>query len=148
MTCFTSTEMSPTIRTSNDSCPTRPRHERGECVQSRFARPFAGVLARCAHASRQAALGVAQLEHLDEALARKRAIGARYTNGLQGCPGLQLPPDASPRGDANCYWVYAVLCTEEDAEAVMKRLADLKVLRRGAWYCARFHIADSCRLLQ
>ena len=39
----------------------------------------------------QAALGLAQLERLDEFVARKRRMGARYTDLLAGVPGLQLP---------------------------------------------------------
>ena len=39
----------------------------------------------------QAALGVAQLERIDEFAARKRAMGKRYTELLSGIPGLQLP---------------------------------------------------------
>ena len=58
----------------------------------------------------QAALGLAQLSHLEEAVARKREvwsgfssatrqrtptaqIGQLYTKLLEGCPGLVLPPD-------------------------------------------------------
>merc|ERR1711879_869008 len=36
----------------------------------------------------QAALGLAQLEHLDAAVARKREVGRLYTDLLHGCPGL------------------------------------------------------------
>ena len=39
----------------------------------------------------QAALGVAQLERLDEFVAIKRRMGARYTELLNGIPGIQLP---------------------------------------------------------
>ena len=38
----------------------------------------------------QAALGVAQLERLDEFLARKRAIAAAYREGLRDIPGLSI----------------------------------------------------------
>ena len=38
----------------------------------------------------QAALGVAQLERLDEFLARKRAIAAAYREGLRDVPGLSI----------------------------------------------------------
>jgi perosamine synthetase len=42
----------------------------------------------------QAALGVAQLERLDEFLSRKRAIAAAYRVGLQDVPGLVLQEEA------------------------------------------------------
>src|SRR5690606_7579872 len=43
----------------------------------------------------QAAVGLAQLERLDEFVARKRAMGRRYTELLADVPGLQLPLPAT-----------------------------------------------------
>src|SRR5207244_745580 len=40
----------------------------------------------------QAALGVAQLEKLDEILAAKRRVAERYAAGLRDRPGTLLPP--------------------------------------------------------
>ncbi len=72
----------------------------------------------------QAALGVAQLERLDEFVARKRHMGQRYTELLADIPGLQLPV---PRTDyaENIYWVYGLVLQDEvpfDAAAAMKHL--------------------------
>ena len=39
----------------------------------------------------QAAIGVAQMERLDEILARKRAISVRYADGLRPIAGVTLP---------------------------------------------------------
>eukprot|EP00405_Crypthecodinium_cohnii_P014972 CAMPEP_0206453488 /NCGR_PEP_ID=MMETSP0324_2-20121206/20576_1 /ASSEMBLY_ACC=CAM_ASM_000836 /TAXON_ID=2866 /ORGANISM="Crypthecodinium cohnii, Strain Seligo" /LENGTH=380 /DNA_ID=CAMNT_0053923789 /DNA_START=67 /DNA_END=1209 /DNA_ORIENTATION=- len=78
----------------------------------------------------QAALGLAQLEHLDVAVRRKREIGGLYTQLLQGCPGLILPPEKNSFGEANIYWVYGVevaIDVPADAEEVMQRLAKSKV---------------------
>jgi len=78
----------------------------------------------------QAAMGVAQLRHLDEAVKRKREIGRLYTELLQGCPGLILPPDENDNRESNIYWIYGVEVAPEvaeDAEGVMRRLADMKV---------------------
>jgi len=73
----------------------------------------------------QAALGVAQLGRLDTAMARKRAMGLRYTAALQDIRGLQLPLHET--ADAtNLYWVYPILLGDEigfDAEAAMRRFA-------------------------
>jgi perosamine synthetase len=77
----------------------------------------------------QAALGVAQLERLDEFVQRKRAMGARYTERLAGVPGLQLPLAKTPDAD-NIYWVYGLVLDDEvpfDADEAMKRLARLGV---------------------
>ena len=73
----------------------------------------------------QAALGVAQLERLDAFVARKRAMGARYTAGLSSLPGIRLP---LPRTDyaQNIYWVFGIVMDDDrgmDAVEAMRRLA-------------------------
>jgi perosamine synthetase len=72
----------------------------------------------------QAALGVAQLEQLDTFLARKRAMGQRYTEGLKDVAGLQLPLAATDYAD-NGYWVYGLVLDDTvpfDAAEAMQRL--------------------------
>ena len=77
----------------------------------------------------QAAMGVAQLERLDDFVARKRRMGKRYTELLAGTPGLELPPAATDYAD-NIYWVYGLLLDSEaglDAEEAMRRLGSLGI---------------------
>jgi perosamine synthetase len=77
----------------------------------------------------QAAVGLAQLERLDEAVARKRRLGSRYDELLAGLPGVQLPQPAAAWG-ANSYWVYGVVLGDEvpfDAAEAMRRLRALGV---------------------
>ncbi len=98
----------------------------------------------------QAALGVAQLQRLDEFVLRKRRMGARYNELLAGTPGLVLPPVRMPFADS-IYWVYGLLLTDEvrcDAAEMMRRLAkdgvgtrpffwpvhDQPVFRKKGWY--------------
>jgi len=72
----------------------------------------------------QAALGVAQLERLDEFSAIKRRMGHRYNEGLKGVEGLELMPASVPYAD-NIYWVYGVVLRDEvpfDAAEAMRRL--------------------------
>jgi len=72
----------------------------------------------------QAALGVAQLERLDEFVARKRHMGQRYTELLSDIPGLQLPVPRTDYAD-NIYWVYGLVLKDEvpfDAVDAMRRL--------------------------
>jgi perosamine synthetase len=57
----------------------------------------------------QAALGVAQLERLDEFLARKREIAAVYRSGLQDLPGVTLQEEADW---ARSSWWMTTLRTE------------------------------------
>ena len=77
----------------------------------------------------QAAVGVAQLERLDEFTARKRAMGRRYTRMLRGVPGLQLPLERTDYAE-NIYWVYGLVLDEQrdlDAATAMRKLAALGV---------------------
>ena len=84
----------------------------------------------------QAALGLAQLERLDEFVARKRRMGARYTDLLAGVPGLQLPLARTDYAE-NIYWVYGLVLDDSlgfDAELAMKRLAGQGIGTRPFFY--------------
>jgi perosamine synthetase len=77
----------------------------------------------------QAAVGVAQLERLDEIVLRKREMGRIYTACFGSTPGIDLPLPASADAE-NIYWVYGVVLQDSvpfDAEEAMKRLAVLNV---------------------
>lgn len=77
----------------------------------------------------QAALGVAQLERLDQSVAIKRRTGARYTELLKGTRGIQLPMASTPYAD-NIYWVYGLVLEDDvpfDAREAMARLAKLGI---------------------
>ena len=78
--------------------------------------------------SLQAALGVAQLERIDELVERKREIAARYTRVLDGVPGLELPVERP--WAKSVYWMYGVVV---DASAAGFAAADLAshLERRG-----------------
>jgi perosamine synthetase len=72
----------------------------------------------------QAALGLAQLEQLDEHVARKRRIGERYTALLGNLQGIDLPLPRTAYAE-NIYWVYGVVLGDAialDAEAAMQAL--------------------------
>ncbi|GAB6038269.1 GDP-perosamine synthase [Fundidesulfovibrio butyratiphilus] len=74
----------------------------------------------------QAALGLAQLERLDEFLLRKRRMGARYTELLTGLPGVTLPLQRTPDAE-NLYWIFGLVLDDElelTAEEVSRRLAE------------------------
>ncbi|TSA08177.1 MAG: DegT/DnrJ/EryC1/StrS family aminotransferase [Deltaproteobacteria bacterium] len=77
----------------------------------------------------QAALGLAQMERLEEFVARKRHMGRRYRELLAGVPGLQLPLEQTDYAE-NIYWVYGVVLEDNlgfDAEEAMARLAACQV---------------------
>jgi len=56
----------------------------------------------------QAALGVAQLERLDESVSKKRKIGKQYTEVLSGISRIQLPKPRTSYAQ-NVYWVYGIV---------------------------------------
>ncbi|MBI5955425.1 MAG: DegT/DnrJ/EryC1/StrS family aminotransferase [Chloroflexi bacterium] len=73
----------------------------------------------------QAALGLAQLERMDQIVARKRWMGMEYTRQLQGVPGLELPVEEP--WARSVYWMYGVVVSEEtgmDATEFSRRLAE------------------------
>ena len=67
-----------------------------------------------------AALGVGNLEDFAERLARRQALGRAYRAGLEGTPGLTLPPQDDDRTHA-C-WIFTLLVDRR--EAFVRRLAD------------------------
>jgi perosamine synthetase len=84
----------------------------------------------------QAALGVAQLERIDEFATRRRAMGKRYSELLSGIPGLQIPLVKTAYAD-NIYWVYGLLLSDEvgfDSAEAMKKLASLGIGCRPFFY--------------
>ena len=77
----------------------------------------------------QAALGVAQLERLDDFVQIKRRMGKRYGELLGGVPGLQLQAARTAYAE-NIYWVFGLVLDDSvpfDAKEMMQRLAKLGV---------------------
>jgi len=71
----------------------------------------------------QAALGLAQMERIEEIIARKRWMGQEYNRRLAGLRGLQLPVEEP--WARNVYWMYGVVLSEEtgmDATIFAQRL--------------------------
>lgn len=77
----------------------------------------------------QAALGLGQIERLEETIGRKRAMGKLYRELLRGENRLQLPAERSP-GAENVYWVFGIVLSDSvpfDAQEIMRRLAEMKI---------------------
>jgi perosamine synthetase len=68
----------------------------------------------------QAAVGVAQMERIDEILAAKRAIGAAYAQALRSVPGVLLQQEAE--WAASVCWLVSVLVDEEELGVGRDRL--------------------------
>ncbi|MFZ2362489.1 MAG: DegT/DnrJ/EryC1/StrS family aminotransferase [Anaerolineae bacterium] len=59
----------------------------------------------------QAALGLAQVEQLDELVAARRRNAAHYTRLLSAVPGITTPPEAP--WAKNVFWMYGILVDEQ-----------------------------------
>lgn len=84
----------------------------------------------------QAALGLAQLERLDEFVARKRRMGRLYQELLGDLRGVQLPLSTTSYAD-NIYWVFGLVLDESlglTAVDAMNRLAGEGVGCRPFFY--------------
>ena len=57
----------------------------------------------------QAALGVAQLDRIEQIVAHKRAVGAAYTERLRSCKALQLPTERD--WACSTFWMYGVVAS-------------------------------------
>ena len=85
----------------------------------------------------QAAVGLAQLERLDEFVARKRAMGKYYTEQLKDIDGLILPIEKMSYSD-NIYWVYGIVLKsniQADNKKVQKLLAEEGIGSRTFFWC-------------
>ncbi|MBM3553953.1 MAG: aminotransferase class I/II-fold pyridoxal phosphate-dependent enzyme [Alphaproteobacteria bacterium] len=81
-----------------------------------------------------AAVGVAQLERLDDMLAAKRAIADRYDAAISGRADLGAMPRAN-WAESGC-WLYSVrTASPEDAVALEARLKTRRIEARTFWRC-------------
>jgi perosamine synthetase len=124
------------IVTDDDELAETCRSLRNLCFQpeKRFVHERLGWNLRMTNM--QAAIGLAQLERLDDFIQRKRMMGQRYTELLIDLPGLQLP--LAHTGYANnIYWVYGLLLDKSaglNTVDIMKRLAAKGIGTRPFFY--------------
>ncbi|MBT4120393.1 MAG: DegT/DnrJ/EryC1/StrS family aminotransferase [Candidatus Peribacter sp.] len=69
----------------------------------------------------QAAVGLGQLEAIDDLLERKRSMAALYKEGLSGIEGLRLPQEKDYA--THVYWMYAVM-VESGRDELCARLKE------------------------
>lgn len=85
----------------------------------------------------QAAVGLAQLERLNEFVQRKREMGRYYTDKLREVKGLILPVEKTDYAD-NIYWVYGLVLDKDipaDNQAVQRYLAGKGIGSRTFFWC-------------
>ncbi|MGE5223978.1 MAG: DegT/DnrJ/EryC1/StrS family aminotransferase [Omnitrophica WOR_2 bacterium] len=83
----------------------------------------------------QAALGVAQMERIEEFIERKRWIAHTYNQLLENVPGISLPPEAE--WAFSVYWMYSILVTEKyplNRDGLMEKLRSKNVDSRPFFY--------------
>lgn len=117
------------IVTNDDALADRCRDLRNLCFlkQRRFVHEELGWNLRMTNL--QAAIGVAQLERLDEFTERKRAMGALYHELLSGTDGIELQQRDTGRSQ-NIFWVFGIVLKDHvpmDAQEAMQRLARIGV---------------------
>jgi perosamine synthetase len=100
------------VVTSDDALAARLRWLRNLCFDEarRFRHEQVGHNFRLSNV--QAAIGVAQIERIEDNVARKREIAAWYSERLKGT-GLQLPTERA--GTKSVYWMYAVVLNDGHA---------------------------------
>ena len=98
------------LLTNDAACADKARSLRNLCFQShhRFYHTELGHNFRLTNL--QAAIGLGQLERIEEIIARKRRMGKAYTEQLQGITGLQLPVEES--WAKQIYWMYGIVLNE------------------------------------
>ena len=107
-----------------------------------------------------AALGLAQMEHLNEFINKKRAIARRYQQGLGGVEGLSVFKEAP--WARSTFWLNTILVDQRNfgltSRALLKVLAKRQVQARTLWHplsglavfrdCYAHGIEESTRLYQ
>lgn len=85
----------------------------------------------------QAALGIAQLERLDESVAKKRKMGRLYDSYFKSMPEVETAPARTDFAES-IYWVYGMVLSDGvpmDAEQIMARLGELNIGTRPFFWC-------------
>ena len=84
----------------------------------------------------QAALGVAQMEHLDDYLSAKREIKRRYKQELNDLPGVEIHEDSE--SVLSACWMSAIKIDAElfgyTSREVMSKLTENKIQSRPLWH--------------
>jgi perosamine synthetase len=95
------------VLTDDDHLAARLRSLRNLCFQpaQRFLHEELGYNYRLTNL--QAAIGLAQIERIDEMIAAKRLMAARYNERLADLPGVALPAEMA--WGRHVYWMYGIV---------------------------------------
>ena len=124
------------VMTNNDFYADRSRSFRNLCMkpERRFVHDELGYNFRMSNI--QAAVGVAQLECLEQHLNRKKRLGLKYLSLLHDNKIFQLPMDKIDYAD-NIYWVFGLVIRDEydfNATEIINYLAKKNIGCRPFFY--------------
>jgi len=125
------------VVTDSEELAERCRSFRNLCFQpkKRFVHEELGWNYRMTNM--QAALGIAQMERLDEFVARKRRMGKIYSECLHDIASFDFPLQETDYA-RNIYWVYGLVLRDNipfDADEAMRKLAEHKIGTRPFFWC-------------
>lgn len=100
------------IVTDDDELAERCRYLRNLCFQKDMRYVHEEFGGNYRFTNLQAAIGLAQLERLNEFVEKKRKMGAYYTEQLKEVQGLVLPIEKTDYAD-NIYWVYGLVLSKD-----------------------------------
>ncbi len=108
--------------------------DHGMSKEKRYWHLYAGFNYRMTNL--QAAIGLAQMERIEDFLKYRLDVVARYNQHLCKVPGICLPPAAE--WAKNIYWLYSVIVDEHasmvDRDVIAARLADRGIETRPFFY--------------
>jgi len=112
------------LTTSSDELAGRARKLRDQAYEPerRFWHRELGFNYRLTNV--QAAIGVAQMERIDEFVGTRRRNAQRYNEALSDCHTLTLPPEMS--WAKNVYWMYSVLVSPAASVSRDRLIAELR----------------------
>lgn len=123
------------VLTNNDEFAKRAKSLRNLCFQSdrRFKHAEIGFNYRMTNM--QAAIGIAQIDRLEEIVERKRSIAKRYSESLSNIKSIRLPVEKDYA--KNVYWIYGIVLNKdanEDPESLALKLRNAGIETRPYWW--------------
>lgn len=125
------------VVTDNEYLAERCRLLRNLCFQKDIRYVHEEISSNYRFTNLQAAVGLAQLERLEEFIDKKRQMGKYYTEQLRDIQNLILPIEHTDYAD-NIYWVFGVVLGKEvqtDNRTVQKLLMKEGIGTRTFFWC-------------
>jgi perosamine synthetase len=133
------------VVTDDDQLAARMRLVKGQGMDpsKRYWHPIIGYNYRMTNIA--AAIGLGQLEHVDQLMGDRKRIAGWYRDRLRNLPGLTLPGEAP--GASNIYWLYSVLLDDPVLrDPLMAELAKAEIETRPLFYPVHvFPMYRQCR---